>query len=66
MFAANGILALAGLYLLAGLVFAVAFVGLGVGHIDPAARGAGLLVRLMWLPGAAAFWPILLKKWISS
>jgi hypothetical protein len=60
------ILALAGLYIVAGMVFGVAFVVRGASRIDPAARGAGVLVRAMWLPGAAALWPVLLKKWMSS
>ena len=66
MDAAAVILALAGLYTVAGIVFAVAFVIRGASRIDPATRGAGVLVRAMWLPGAAALWPVLVKKWISS
>ena len=60
------ILALAGLYVAAGIIFAVAFVIVGASRIDPAARDVGVLVRAMWLPGAAALWPVLLKKWMSS
>jgi hypothetical protein len=60
------ILALAGIYVLAGIVFGVAFVVRGASRIDPAARGAGVLVRVMWFPGAVALWPVLLKKWMWS
>ena len=60
------ILALAGLYVATGMTFAVAFVIVGASRIDPAARGAGVLVRARWLPGAAALWPVLLKTWMSS
>ena len=66
MDAATVILASVAFYFAAGIVFAVAFVVRGASRIDPAARGAGVLVRAMWIPGAAAIWPVLLKKWLSS
>jgi hypothetical protein len=51
-----------GLYLAIGLCFALIFVGVLVGRIDPAARGAGWGFRLLILPGAAALWPLLLRN----
>jgi len=53
-------------YAAAGLVFAAAFVAHGAATIDNAARGAPLGFRLLIFPGAAALWPLLLTKWISS
>ena len=49
-----------------GLVFALCFVTLGVGRIDPSAKGAGVGFRLMILPGAAALWPLLLWRWLRE
>jgi len=51
------------LYMAVGFVFAVAFVLFGVQRIDPAARGGTWGFRLMILPGAAALWPLMLRRW---
>lgn len=53
-------------YALVGIVFAVFFVLVGAGRLDSVARGTPLRVRLIWLPGAAALWPLLLVKWIRE
>ena len=53
------------LYAIAGLVFAIAFVITGVKRIDPQAIGSGVGFRALILPGAAALWPLLLRRWIS-
>ncbi|MCP4203334.1 MAG: hypothetical protein GY769_15535 [bacterium] len=63
---AGWLLAALGLYLGAGLVFAVAFVTRGVQRIDPQARGGSWGFRLAILPGTAAFWPILLRRWLRG
>jgi hypothetical protein len=52
-----------GLYGIVGVVFAVAFVTRGASRMDHAAKGAPWAFRLMILPGAAALWPLLLRKW---
>ena len=49
-----------------GLLFALAFVTLGVQRVDPEARGAGLRFRLIIIPGVAAFWPLLLFRWLAG
>jgi hypothetical protein len=51
-------------YSIAGAVFAVTFVSLGVARVDAAAKGTGIGFRLLILPGAAAFWPLLLRRWL--
>jgi hypothetical protein len=56
------IVALAGAYVAAGAVFAVAFLTWGVSRIDPAARKGTLGFRLIILPGVVALWPVLLLK----
>lgn len=45
-----------------GLCFAIYFVTIGVGRLDSIARSAPVGVRLLLLPGAAALWPVLLRK----
>lgn len=51
------------LYLGVGLIFGVAFVWRGAPRIDPAARGTSLGFRLLILPGSAALWPLLARRW---
>jgi hypothetical protein len=53
-------------YSLLGVAFAVAFVSLGVGRIDPLARSAPWTFRALILPGAVVFWPLLLVRWASG
>ena len=54
------------LYAVAGIVFAAAFCARGAAAIDPAARGAGWGFRAAIFPGVAAFWPLLLRRWLSG
>jgi hypothetical protein len=54
------------LYFGLGLLFSVAFVTSGVKRLDPNAKGSGLVFRLLILPGSAAFWPLLLRRWIRG
>ena len=49
----------AGLYLAAGVVFAVPFVVVGVGKIDQVAAQGSVGFRLIILPGVVALWPLL-------
>lgn len=63
---AEGIVGAAGLYLLAGLLFALGFATVGVQRVDPAARGGTWGFRLLILPGAAALWPLLLARWVGG
>jgi membrane protein implicated in regulation of membrane protease activity len=53
------------LYGIAGLVFAIAFVTTGVQRIDSQAIGSGVGFRILIFPGAAALWPLLLRRWMS-
>ena len=53
-----------GAYLALGFLFALGFVARGAGRLDPGARGSGLGFRLLLLPGATAFWPLLLRRWL--
>lgn len=53
-------------YAAAGLLFGIAFAASGVERVDSLARGSGAGFRLMILPGAAALWPLLAKRWIGA
>lgn len=63
--AAQWIVAALGGYLAAGVLFAIAFVSLGLARVDPAASGMPLSARLLIIPGAAALWPLMLRKWVK-
>jgi len=60
------VLVIMGVYLAAGLGFGLCFVARGVQAVDPAARGAPWSFRLLILPGSAALWPLLLKRWVRG
>ena len=45
-------------YACVGLLFALAFVWVGVERMDSQAHGAGVGFRLLILRGVAAFWPL--------
>jgi len=53
-------------YSAVGLAFAVAFVFFGAGRIDPDAENGTWGFRLLVLPGSAALWPLLLKRWVQG
>jgi hypothetical protein len=53
-------------YLALGAVFATAFAARGANAIDSSAAGAPWGFRLLIIPGAAALWPIMLRKWIAA
>ncbi|MEM1206172.1 MAG: hypothetical protein AAGN66_23275 [Acidobacteriota bacterium] len=54
------------IYAAVGAVFAVAFAIRGAGRVDPVARGGTWGFRLLILPGAAALWPLLLRRWLKG
>lgn len=62
---AETILCVVGLYATLGLLFAAAFVTVGITRVDPTAKGSPVVFRLLILPGAAALWPILAAKWLA-
>jgi hypothetical protein len=53
-------------YMIIGVVFAIPFLLVGVQRIDVQARGAGTGFRLLIVPGVAALWPLLLRRWIRG
>lgn len=55
-----------GAYLLVGVVFGVVFALAGSVRIDPAAARTPARVRVLFVPGAAALWPVVLVMWIGG
>ncbi|MEP7337207.1 MAG: hypothetical protein ABI977_05635 [Acidobacteriota bacterium] len=66
MTVAQWIVNLAMMYAAVGLVLAIIFVLFGLGRIDESAKGAPVFFRLLILPGAAALWPVLLRRWLRG
>jgi hypothetical protein len=62
---ANFIVLLTMAYVAAGLIFAILFIAQGIEKIDAQTKGTGAGFRLIILPGVAAFWPLLLTRWMS-
>jgi hypothetical protein len=60
------VLCLLAAYAIAGVLFAAAFVLIGVERIDSEAKGTGAGFRLPIFPGVAAFWPMLLRRWLQA
>ena len=59
MWLAQIIVGFAAIYTIIGLLFAFWFVSRGLGRVDAGAQTASWGLRLLLLPGAAAFWPLL-------
>jgi hypothetical protein len=57
---------LLGVYAAIGILFAIAFVTIGVSRIDSAAKNSTIGFRLIVLPGSALLWPLLLRRWIGE
>lgn len=60
------LLATVSLYVAIGLLFAGAFLTVGISRVDPVSKGSGIGFRLIILPGVAALWPVLLTCWIRA
>ncbi|KZK75536.1 hypothetical protein PsW64_05444 [Pseudovibrio sp. W64] len=64
MIVAEGIILIAQIYCVIGLVVALAFISFGLGRVELAARGA-FLFRLQIIPGLILLWPIVIVRWIA-
>ena len=60
---ARVVLAVAGGYLGAGVLFAGPFVVRGIQRIDPAAQGSTWGFRTIIVPGVVLLWPLLAWRW---
>ena len=54
----------AAFYAAIGVVFALAFVAFGVTRVQPAPVSLG--ARILLVPGAAALWPYVLRRWLAA
>jgi hypothetical protein len=57
------VLAALGIYLVLGVLFAVAFHAMGAARVDPAVSGGGFFFRALITPGVVALWPLLALRW---
>lgn len=62
----EALLVAAGIYLLCGLMFAIPFVLVGVGKIDPHAARGSWGFRVLILPGTMFLWPLLARRWMTG
>lgn len=53
-------------YAAIGFLFALVFVWRAAGVIDPVAAEGTLGFKILIIPGCAAFWPWLLKRWLQQ
>lgn len=53
-------------YAALGLLFAGPFLLRGITVINAAAAASPRSVRLLFLPGVVAVWPVLLMRWVGS
>jgi hypothetical protein len=60
------LLAIAGVYLFCGLLFAIPFVLVGVGKIDPHAQQGSWGFRLLIILGTMFLWPLLAQRWVKG
>jgi hypothetical protein len=60
------ILTAIGVYALAGLLVALAFVTIGVTRVLPHPAPVTIGARILLIPAAAALWPYVLYRWRSA
>ena len=65
-FLAPVLLGAAALYALAGVVVALAFVTVGLAAVLPAGTPVTIGARILFVPAAAALWPVVLRRWLRS
>jgi hypothetical protein len=54
------------IYATIGLATAVAFVTVGLSAVAPHAMTASVGARILFIPGAAALWPYVLRRWVRA
>ncbi len=66
MMIVNTALGIVGIYLAAGIAFAIPFAWAGVNRIDPHAARGSWGFRVLIVPGAILLWPLLMPRWLAS
>ncbi len=51
-------------YALVGVLFALFALSVGARTLDAGLADASIALRLLLLPGVAAFWPVLAHRWV--
>jgi hypothetical protein len=64
--AAMVVLAGVAIYAAAGIVSGLAFVLFGVSRVPPEPASVTAGARILLLPGAAALWPLVLRRWLKA
>ena len=60
------ILIIVAVYLLAGALFVIPFLVKGLVKVDEGAQGGTIGFKIIIIPGAIVFWPLLLRKWMKK
>jgi hypothetical protein len=60
------LLGAAALYAAAGIVIALAFVTVGLAAVLPVGTPVTVAARILFVPGAVALWPVVLRRWLRS
>ena len=55
-----------GIYLLIGVLFAIAFLMKGMTKLDPGTKGSSFFFKVLLFPGLCFLWIFLLPKWLKS
>ena len=63
---ATGFVTVGGVYLLVGVLFALAFVTRGVNRLEPSAADGSWGFRVLIFPGTVALWPLLARRWLRA
>jgi hypothetical protein len=63
---AEMILSALGLYIAGGLVFALAFLALGLRRVDALAADGSAAFKALIFPGIVGLWPIVLLLWLRA
>jgi len=59
----TSLVALAGIYVLIGILVGLGFIFRGAGRLDPSAVQGSWGFRVLIFPGTVALWPILARRW---
>jgi hypothetical protein len=62
----NWVFLLAGLYILAGILFSIFFLSRGIYKVDKNAEGSPVSFKLVILPGVVLLWPVLFRLVIKN
>jgi len=59
------LLAIFGIYLILGFLFAIIFLLKGITTVDPNTKGSSLFFKILIFPGLCLLWVFMLSKWMN-